>query len=79
MKPIVSPNGGMIFVESTCNFLDLRINFPGVPRIALTATAAFQTRREIIQKLGLEQAIQFISSFDRPNIRYLVEPRQERI
>jgi ATP-dependent DNA helicase RecQ len=49
--------------------------FPGVPRIALTATAAFQTRREIIQKLGLEQAKQFISSFDRPNIRYLVEPR----
>jgi ATP-dependent DNA helicase RecQ len=50
--------------------------FPGVPRIALTATAAFQTRCEIIQKLGLEKAKQFISSFDRPNIRYLVEPRR---
>jgi ATP-dependent DNA helicase RecQ len=54
----------------------LTTQLPGVPRIALTATADLQTRQEIIQKLHLERARRFISSFDRPNIRYLVEPRQ---
>lgn len=50
----------------------LHENFPGVPRIALTATADEPTRREIIQRLGLEHAEHFISGFDRPNIRYRV-------
>lgn len=50
--------------------------FPHVPRIALTATADELTRKEIIDKLHLEQAQQFISSFDRPNIHYRVEVRQ---
>ncbi|QEP44864.1 DNA helicase RecQ [Ectothiorhodospiraceae bacterium BW-2] len=47
--------------------------FPTVPRIALTATADETTRKEIIFRLGLEQAQQFISSFDRPNIRYHIQ------
>ncbi len=46
--------------------------FPGVPRIALTATADAPTRREIVERLSLEQARQFVSSFDRPNICYRV-------
>ncbi|HET7832153.1 MAG TPA: DNA helicase RecQ, partial [Gallionella sp.] len=46
--------------------------FPDVPRIALTATADAPTRNEIVERLGLEQARQFVSSFDRPNIRYRV-------
>ena len=50
----------------------LHERFPGVPRIALTATADAPTRREIVERLTLEQARQFVSSFDRPNIRYRV-------
>jgi len=50
----------------------LHERFPTVPRIALTATADAPTRREIVERLALEQAEQFVSSFDRPNIRYRV-------
>ena len=50
----------------------LHERFPNVPRIALTATADAPTRREIVERLTLEQAQQFVSSFDRPNIRYRV-------
>ncbi|MCB5183930.1 DNA helicase RecQ [Methylobacillus gramineus] len=50
----------------------LHEQFPDVPRIALTATADTPTRNEIVERLGLEQAEQFVSSFDRPNIRYRV-------
>jgi ATP-dependent DNA helicase RecQ len=59
----------------------LHERFPQVPRIALTATADAITRAEIVDKLGLAQARQFVSSFDRPNIRYRVvekdNPRQQ--
>ena len=54
-------------------------NYPGVPRIALTATADNVTKREILAKLRLIHARQFISSFDRPNICYRVEPRQNAV
>ncbi|MDD5328595.1 MAG: DNA helicase RecQ [Sulfuricella sp.] len=50
----------------------LHERFPAVPRIALTATADAPTRREIVERLGLAEARQFVSSFDRPNIRYRV-------
>jgi ATP-dependent DNA helicase RecQ len=46
--------------------------FAGVPRIALTATADSHTREDIVQRLSLEQAEPFVSSFDRPNIRYAI-------
>ncbi len=50
----------------------LHERFPDTPRIALTATADEATRREIITRLGLEEARVFISAFDRPNIRYRI-------
>ena len=46
--------------------------FPGVPRIALTATADAKTREEIAHELRLGQARRFVASFDRPNIRYTI-------
>ncbi len=50
----------------------LHERFPRVPRIALTATADAPTRAEIVERLALENARQFVASFDRPNIRYRV-------
>jgi ATP-dependent DNA helicase RecQ len=50
----------------------LHERFPGVPRVALTATADEVTRAEIITRLHLEDARIFVSSFDRPNIRYAI-------
>ena len=50
----------------------LQERFPTIPRVALTATADAPTRAEIIERLSLESAKQFVSSFDRPNIRYRV-------
>ena len=50
----------------------LHQRFPDIPRIALTATADEPTRREISARLALEDARAFISSFDRPNIRYRI-------
>jgi ATP-dependent DNA helicase RecQ len=50
----------------------LREHFPGVPLVALTATADPQTRQDIVELLGLHEAPQHITSFDRPNIRYTV-------
>ena len=59
----------------------LHERFPDVPRIALTATADAPTRKEIVERLALESARQFVASFDRPNIRYRVvqknEPRKQ--
>lgn len=51
----------------------LHQEFPGVPRIALTATADMQTRVEIAERLNLTQARHFVASFDRPNIQYRID------
>ena len=55
----------------------LHERFPGVPRIALTATADAQTRAEILSRLQLGKARVFVSSFDRPNIRYRIVEKDD--
>jgi ATP-dependent DNA helicase RecQ len=55
----------------------LRERFPGVPLIALTATATQATRAEIVSRLHLMQARQFVASFDRPNIQYRIAPKND--
>ena len=50
----------------------LHETFPDVPRVALTATADALTRQDMIERLKLEDAREFVSSFDRPNIRYTI-------
>jgi ATP-dependent DNA helicase RecQ len=55
----------------------LHERWPSVPRIALTATATEQTHREIVRRLELDSSAQFVSSFDRPNIQYRIEPKSQ--
>lgn len=50
-------------------------HFPGVPRMALTATATSDVRDEIIQQLQLSRPERFVAGFDRPNIRYQVQAK----
>ena len=56
---------------------DLGEAFPGVPRVALTATATRETHREITERLHLGSARHFVASFDRPNIQYRIEAKTE--
>ncbi|MCV2362582.1 RecQ family ATP-dependent DNA helicase [Paucibacter sp. DJ1R-11] len=56
----------------------LHERYPEVPRIALTATADDLTRADIIERLRLEEARVFISSFDRPNIRYTIVEKDSK-
>ena len=51
--------------------------WPGVPRVALTATATAETRAEIVERLGLRGAKVYVSSFDRPNIQYRIAAKQD--
>ncbi|RZL87113.1 MAG: DNA helicase RecQ [Variovorax sp.] len=55
----------------------LHERYAGVPRIALTATADALTRADIVERLQLEEARQFVSSFDRPNIRYTIVEKKD--
>jgi len=55
----------------------LHERYPDVPRIALTATADELTRADIVERLALSEARVFISSFDRPNIRYAVVEKDD--
>jgi ATP-dependent DNA helicase RecQ len=55
----------------------LRERFGGVPLVALTATATQATRAEIVSRLHLAKARQFVASFDRPNIQYRIAPKND--
>jgi ATP-dependent DNA helicase RecQ len=68
---------GHDFREDYLSLNLLHERYPSVPRIALTATADDLTRADIIERLQLESARVFISSFDRPNIRYAVVEKDE--
>jgi len=72
---------GHDFREEYLGLSALHETFPGVPRLALTATADDHTRADIIQRLQLEAARLFVASFDRPNIRYTIvekdDPRKQ--
>ncbi len=57
----------------------LHERWPSIPRIALTATATAETAREIVARLDLGRARQFVASFDRPNIQYRIEPKNQPV
>lgn len=59
------------------NLKILRDRFPGVPVMALTATATAKVRRDIVVQLGLKNAETFISSFNRANLTYLIRPKRK--
>jgi len=67
---------GHDFRSDYLNLSLLHERFPNTPRIALTATADERTRKEILLRLELQNARKFISSFDRPNIRYRITLKQ---
>ena len=57
----------------------LHERFAGVPRMALTATADALTQDDILERLQLQEARAFVSSFDRPNIRYTIVEKREAV
>ena len=67
---------GHDFGRSTASSRCCTSGFPSIPRVALTATAGCADRSEIVERLQLEDARQFVSSFDRPNIRYYHRRKQ---
>jgi ATP-dependent DNA helicase RecQ len=68
---------GHDFRPEYCQLGRLRQVFPEIPLIALTATAETHTRRDILERLHLQRAKSYVSSFDRPNIRYTVLEKQK--
>jgi ATP-dependent DNA helicase RecQ len=68
---------GHNFRPEYTKFFLLKEFFPNIPRIALTATAEEITRLDIIKNLNLEEGKVFVSSFDRPNISYIIKTKDK--
>ena len=68
---------GHDFREDYLQLGTLAKEFPGVPRMALTATATQRAREEIVERLALDEPEHFVASFDRPNIRYSVHSKHD--
>ncbi|MCZ8236610.1 MAG: RecQ family ATP-dependent DNA helicase [Inhella sp.] len=68
---------GHDFREDYLSLSLLHERYPGVPRMALTATADAHTRADMVERLQLQDAQAFIASFDRPNIRYRVVEKSD--
>jgi len=68
---------GHDFRPEYLRIVEVTERYPGVPRLALTATADAVTRKDILEKLDLNKAKAFISSFDRPNICYRVSLKEK--
>ncbi|HEX7028452.1 MAG TPA: RecQ family ATP-dependent DNA helicase, partial [Gammaproteobacteria bacterium] len=68
---------GHDFRQDYLSLCALREHFPGVPRMALTATADRRTQKEIVERLQLDDVRDFIGGFDRPNIRYSVQVKTD--
>lgn len=66
---------GHDFREDYLSLGELAEHFPGVPRMALTATATSEVRLEIVEQLRLVEPARFVAGFDRPNIRYEVQAK----
>ena len=72
-RPTACRNGATIFASDYLGLGDLGALFPGVPRMAVTATATDKTREEIVARLELDEPDIFVAPFDRPNIGYAVQ------
>ena len=66
---------GHDFREDYLSLGELADHFPGVPRMALTATATTEVRKEIVERLRLANPAEFVAGFDRPNILYSVQSK----
>jgi ATP-dependent DNA helicase RecQ len=69
--------GGHDFRPDYLGLAELVGRWPGVPTMALTATATEATHREITERLSLGDAEHFVASFDRPNIQYRIVPKDD--
>ena len=79
MRRTASRCGGTTFRPDYRRLGELRRSLPGVPFLALTATATERVREDIVEQLQLERPERFVASFNRANLSYTVLPKQGRL